>query len=252
MEPTQYRVSMARREKGFEMGEEQGNQGGGGGGCIGKLIAGCLFMCVVCAVGGYVVYKWTVSAAYNLAGDGVVQAGDFLVKQSDLTTQEQNDVMEPLKLLGEKIKQREVGLEQMGTMADKFLKGPLPTMIMARGFENKYLGSSGLSSDQLADARKVVGRLAHGVSTKQLDQNQVGRIFEPLMEEKEVVENGSRKTTKRFKEQISDEELQACLQRMTSVVDSAGIPDQEFKVDIGNEVRRIIHEGLGISLESGQ
>ena len=224
------------------MGEEQ--QGASGSGCAGKLVVGCLFVSLLAVVGCIAGYYYVASYARQAAGDLMVTMADEYMKNLRLPENSREEVMVPIRKLGKRIADGEIGASQVAKMSSTFLKGPIPNMLMAKGFEANCLEKAKLTEPEKAKAKKDLSRLVHGLTEKKIPYDKVKPVFEPLTETVQKKEGNVTKTTVRFKENPSDEDMKKSIQRLQELVDAAGIPDQSFTFDLSSEVARILNEGL--------
>ena len=223
------------------MGEEQQGQGAG---CAGKLVVGCLFVSFLAVIGCVAGYYYVSSIARKAAGDVVVSVADEYMKNIKLSDESRNEIMVPIKKLGQRIADGDIGASQVVKMSGAFLKGPIPSMLMAKGFEEGALKKANLSGPEKTKAKKDLSRLVQGLTQKKIKFENVKPVFEPLTERVKKREGNTTKTVVRFKENPSDEDVKKAIGALEQLVDGAGIPDQEYTFELSSEVARILNEGL--------
>ncbi|MHC4198637.1 MAG: hypothetical protein ACYSU0_01400 [Planctomycetota bacterium] len=218
---------MRRRQKGF--------------GCLEAAGVGCLVLIVLGLIAGVVVYfKWESWVRSIAAGAGEI-AADSMMDNLGIPADEKEAAMKPVREFAQRIRDGEVGLEQVGAIAEALAEGPALAAIMARGFEVKYLGPSDLPEEEKKAGHISISRFVQGVSTGKIPKEKAEQIGDICTVET-VDDDGDQ--TRKLKDSITTEELKSCLGIMKDAADAAGIEDKEFKVDLAAEIRKAIETGM--------
>lgn len=204
-----------------------------GCGCIGCLL-GCLgVVSVLVVMGGFGTW-W----GLRKLPDWTRGAIDQVVQESDLAPEDKQMVMKQVDRLVEGYKEGKVDLEKLGQFAQRFAESPLMDLMIAYAAKIKYIDPSGLTDEEKAEADKTLQRVARGVVEEKIPKEKLDVALNQISNE---IPNGGRQ----FREDVSDAELRAFLAECKKLADEAAIPEGEFKVDIGDELRKLVDETLG-------
>lgn len=206
---------------------------------------GCLWGCLIGGIGGVVLLilvcvgaVWYVTAnakmlAVNFGRSVAVEA----IKDSELSEEDQTQVIAEIDRVVDAYKKGEINETDLQNIFKEVGTSPLLPLAVVYGVEKQYLEKSGLTDEEKADARKQLQRLVRGGMEKKIDQAQIETLMAPLQK---TGPNGE----KEMKETLTDEEIKTFVAGAKQLADEAMIPDEEFKVDIGDEVKRIVDRGL--------
>lgn len=218
---------MRRRQKGF--------------GCLEAAGVGCLVLIVVGLIAGVVVYyKWE-GWVRSIAAKGAEVAAEGMMDELGIPADEKEAAMKPVRELARRIRDGEVGLEQVGAIAEALAEGPALAAVMARGFEVRYLRPSDLTDEEKTAGYVAISRFVQGVSTGKIPKEKAEEVRDVCTVE--TVEADGNETRKP-KDSITTEELKSCLKIMKDAADAAGIENREFKVDLAAELRKAIEAGM--------
>jgi hypothetical protein len=225
------------------MGEQKSTSGFG---CAHAIAIGCLGILLLVVVVGVV--------AYYKMGDWVRSGGAAIVnlvaeealKDLDIPAAEREAAMEEVRAFSQKVKDGEVSVQEITSVAEHFAKGPAFAAIMARGFEVKYLAVSELPEEEKAEGRKTLSRFSHGVSQKQIPRETLEELKQIIAHEKQNEDDPVK-----FKKALTPEELRRALNVMKAAADDAGVEDAVFTIDLTAEIRKSIDEGMASAAESG-
>ncbi|MHC5067157.1 MAG: hypothetical protein ACYTF0_01080 [Planctomycetota bacterium] len=212
-----------------------GGSGGGGGGC---LKFGCIAIVLLLAAGGlYLALQWK-----SLVGGVVVASTEVVVEQTlQLPAAEQEAVMRPLRELVDRFEDGEVDAEDFGGVLENLAHRNEGAAVMLRGFETRYVADAAVVAvDEQEAAGLTVNRFANGL----LD----GRIDRAVLDELgKVVATQDAEGNWTIKEELSAEDVAACLQIMGGQVEAASITDPRQELDL----EALMREAIGSALEDG-
>jgi hypothetical protein len=201
--------------------------------CVGCLL-GCLGVVVVLSVAGGVAAWWGIKKIPDLARGVVEQA----VNDSDLPEEDKKVVMTQVDRLVNGYKEGKVDLQKLGQLGEKFAKSPLMDLMIAYAAKVQYIDPSGLSDEEKAEAERVLQRVARGVVEQKIPDDQLDVALNHISND---MGNGGRQ----FREDVTDAELRAFIKECKRLADEAEIPEGEYKVDIGAELKKLVDDALG-------
>lgn len=210
-----------------------------GNGCLWALLIGGLGGIVIaalcCGIGGY----YAVTNAKSLMADGLRSIAVNLIEDSELTEEDQQEVIAQVDRVVAAYKKGEIDEKDLEKILKEIQTSPLIPLAVVYGVEKQYLDKSGLTAEEKTDARKQLQRLIRGGIEKKIPESDVEALLAPLQQTGPQGE-------KQMKPTLTDEEIKTFVAGAKKLADDAMIPDEEYKVDIGEEVKRIVDAGLGV------
>ena len=201
-------------------------------GCLFYGLIGCgillLVSLILAGVGSFLAYKYGKSFVTDVA----VKAINEGIEDSDLPAEEKVAIKAEIQQIGDDFKGGKITLEQMGAMIEGIAQGPIGPYIMCRVLEISYLERSGLSQDEKTAAKRTLNRVMRGVIEGSIQSSEL----EPIG--RKIMKNADSKNPK-LKEKLTDEELRAFLAECKQLADEKKVPDEDFKVELSKELRRI-------------
>ena len=210
-----------------------------GNGCLWALLLGVLGFVVVavlvCGIGGYYVYKNAKSFAVDIARNIAVK----VIEDSELTAEDKQEVIQQVDRVVVAYKEGKIDEKDLEKILTEIQNSPLQPLAVVYFVEQQYLDKSGLTAEEKADAKKQLQRLVRGGIEKKIAEKDVEALLAPLQK---TGPNGE----KQMKDTLTDEEIKTFVAGAKKLADDAKIPDEEFQVDIGEEVRRIVDAALEV------
>jgi hypothetical protein len=160
------------------------------------------------------------------------------VEQADLAPEDKRMVMQQVDRLVDGYKQGKVDLQKLGTFFEDFSRSPLMDLLIAFGAKVKYIDQSGLTPEEKAEAEKTLHRVARGVIEEKISHQDLEVALDHISH---GLPNGGRQ----FKDTVTDEELRAFLQECQRLADEAMVSNEELRVDIGGELKKLVDKTLG-------
>lgn len=206
-------------------------------GCLwGCLFVGLLALLLLIAscVGGFFYLKYKGKELItNIARQGIV-AG---IEGSELTKEDNQQVIAEVDRVVDAYKEGKIDEEDLTNILEEVQTSPLIPLFVCYGVEKQYLDKSGLTPEEKTDARKQLQRLIRGGMDKKISQSDIETLMQPLQQ---TGPNGE----KQMKPTLTDAEIKTFIAGAKKLADDAMVPDEEFQVDIGDEVKRIVDAGL--------
>jgi hypothetical protein len=213
-----------------------------GNGCLWAMLFGGLgfvvVVALVCGIGGYYAVKNAKSFAISIARDVAVN----VVKESELSEEDKQEIIVQVDRVVAAYKDGEIDEKDLEKILKEIQSSPLIPLAVVYGMEKQYLDKSGLTDEEKADAKKQLQRLIRGAMEKKIADSDVEKLMAPLQQ---TGPNGEQQ----MKQTLTDEEIKTFVAGAKKLADDAMVPDEEFQVDIGEEVKRIVDAGLGTERE---
>ena len=207
-------------------------------GCA-KLAIGCGVLCAVGAVVAIAAVFWIAANARKLGADLATKGMKEGLKELKLPADQQQRIFDRIDDVGERFKDEEITLEEVGRIFQNIAKGPLIPAGMVLVVERAYLDESGLDDDEKAAARVTIQRFSHGAVRKMIPQAKVDEVLDTITETK------NNKGERKFRHPISDEELRAFLDKAKQAADDANVPGDVPKINFADEFDKAIDQALG-------
>jgi hypothetical protein len=160
------------------------------------------------------------------------------VNGSDLTAEDKVQVIGEVDRVIDAYKQGKIDMKDVENILKELETSPLIPLFVCYGIEKQYLDKSGLTDEEKTDARKQLQRLVRGGMDKKISQSDIEALLKPLQQ---PGPNGQ----PQLKPVLTDAEIKTFVAGAKKLADDAEVPDEEFKIDIGDEVKRIVDRGLG-------
>lgn len=199
-------------------------------GCL--IVAGILFL-LAAAGGVYVALHWK-SWAADAARAGVRTA----VEGSQLTEDQKQRVISRIDTFAGDFESGKVTVEQVTTVFEQILAGPLLPIAMVYAAKEKYIKPSALTAEEKDAGARSLERVARGVYEKKIPNSALEELTAPIS----TTDAQGKKT---LKETLTTDELKAFLAAAKKKADDAGMPDEAFTVDIAGEIEKAIDKATG-------
>jgi hypothetical protein len=236
-----------------------------GSGCGWGLLIGCggivLVSVLVCAGGVWYVQqnfdKWIV----GLLREGVVA----MIQGSEIPAGEKTEVIAQVDRVVDAYKARKINQKDMERLMEELQESPVFSLIGVWGLEKQYLDRPGLSDEERQAGRRAFERALRGVYEKKIDESDLyAALPDEFGHRSDVAVNigpdGVPDTDPPEPDDLSmpaddpdmefepkpvtDEDVRKMIADVTKLADDAGIPDEPFTIDIGNEVKKVVDQAL--------
>jgi hypothetical protein len=190
---------------------------------------------LVLAIGGWYLYRNFTRLATQFAGAGVIE----LVEESGLDEQEKQAVKVQIQRVIDGARRGEISGPQLERIAQGLATSPVMAAIPVIAFRNVYLERSGLDAAQRAEVAESIQRVAHGVMQRRIEQAALDDLLSKIATRQP---NGPHSW--QFPSTLSDAQILDFAQACDRLAESKGITEQTPAVNLSEEIRRIIDQGL--------
>ncbi|MGD9689978.1 MAG: hypothetical protein AB7K52_10035 [Phycisphaerales bacterium] len=205
-----------------------------GGILQGCLIAGGIVLVIIIAIVIWVALSWK-----GWTADLIKLATEQTVQQSQLPAEQKTRITKRVGTLADDFKNGKITFEQLGSVMEQIADSPLLPLAMVSAAEDKYIKPSSLPAEEKAAASRAMQRFARGVAEKSISKDAIEMVTTPI---KTVGPDGQ----STLKQTVTDAELREFVSLMKSEADKANIPDEDFKVNIADELDKAIDKALGV------
>jgi Asp-tRNA(Asn)/Glu-tRNA(Gln) amidotransferase B subunit len=181
---------------------------------------------VILIIAGVIVLSFTWR---SVVADMMTQGIRAAVEQSGLNQHEQKGVIDALDRVVKRFEEGKLSAEQLNELARSFFEGELAMVILFRTFSVRYIEPSGLSPEEKEGGKRVLRQFFRGIHEGKVSEDQVKQFFQRFP-----------KQDGRIKEKLTDAELKGVLSEMQTILAGKEISAEEFKVDVVEEVNRIV------------
>jgi len=206
---------------------------------LGKVLGiGCLVVVLILGVGGYLVVKNFAKISRSLGANAMATVARQMIAESGLPAEDQTEIMKPILDLSKEIKAGAVSMDQMGKIIEALTEGPLASLVTVKAVEIKYLEPSGLSESEKTEGRLALSRFAEACVRNKANANDHSDELGSIVTTETTDSSGERTT--QLKDHLTDAEVREVIAIMKRSADRAGIPNENFKVDIAAAISEAI------------
>lgn len=204
---------------------------------IGCLVALGISM-VLCAGVGYYAYSQASTWAIRMARTTT----ETMLRESDLPAEEQSAILEQFDRVATAFKEGDLTFEETGELFTELAESPLMSVVVFQAMEAKYLNSSGLTPEEIKDAKRTLARLVRAAQDEKLEQSEIEELSRHILSQPDP----SNPNRKQLKNTMTDEELRSFFADATQLLDEKEIPDEETQMErkVSDVLREIIDRKL--------
>jgi hypothetical protein len=225
---------------------------GGGNWMLGLLLMGLGVLTlggVVCVAGVWYVAtnvdRWLV----GLGREAIVA----MIEEAEIPEEEKKEVTAQVDRVVAAYKERKIDQADLERVLTGLEEAPAMKVLSLYGLDELYLSGADLSEDEIKDGRRTYERALRGVYEGKLSEDALyaalpaqmnfGADFddetdpEKLREQITLVANAANKP-------LTADDVRESLVKLKVMVDNAGIPNEPFQLDIGDEVKKIVDDLL--------
>jgi hypothetical protein len=201
-------------------------------------LIGCLIVCVVLFVLAALVAFWISRNWRNWTADFSEQVIRQGMSESQLDPKEQEEILVQVGRVTQAFRENTISADQLGDLAQKLVKSPLFSLMMAMAIEKQYLAKSGLSEQEKTEGAVSLQRFIRGSVDEKINQAGIDAAMA------HVATRNPNGGDWQLKNQLTDEDLRAFFAEAKKQADEAGVPEQPEEIDPSEEVRKIVDEAL--------
>lgn len=220
-----------------------------GSGCLWGALIGCggaLLLSIVACVGiGYYIQqnvdKWVV----GLVREGIVA----VIEESEIPADEKTEVIAQVDRVVNAYKARKINQQDLERVMEELQDSPVFLLLPVWGMEKQYLEQSGLPEEEKQAGRQAFARAFRGVFEKKISEESLQSVMpDPYAAMDEMSDEDFEKMEdvdfQPPPKPLTDEEVRKLIADVKKLADDAGIPDEPFTIDIGDEVKKAVDQAL--------
>jgi hypothetical protein len=189
---------------------------------------------VVCVAGVWYVASNLETWVVGLGREAIV-AG---INDSELPQEEKTEIIAQVDRVVAAHKEGKLTPADLERVMTQLEDAPAIKALALYGIENDYLEGSSLNEQELAEARTTFNRVLRGVYEGKISDETFWNAL-PGDEDEKVHLASTNANDDNF-----DDELRLSLAKLKVLADNARIPNEPFKLDIGDEVKKLVDQAL--------
>jgi len=211
-------------------------------GCMIKILIGLAIILVLGGGGCFYAVYWGIGKTYEYTAIGVDHMVDSRLEKCTLTDDEKKGIKTSVKKLTDKLRNREIEMEQFAKVPTVLDNGLAFQCIVLLDFSRKHIAQSGLSDTEKSAGVRTVQRVMRGLTEGKISSADIIQAnFLPTEAVTTTISNGEHSfTTIKIKDKLTDDEVKKALTHLKKTADDANIEDEAFEVDIVKEIDKII------------
>jgi hypothetical protein len=200
------------------------------------IFLGFLFLGGVVCVAGvcYVASnldKWVVS----FGREAIVAA----INDSELPQDEKTDVIAQVDRLVNAYKEKKINQADLERVFNELQDAPALKALVLYGIEDDYLQDTELPEAEIEQGRRTFQRALRAVYEGKVSDEAFYAVL-PDGDDDDVLRLAANNTA----EDSADDDIRLTLAKLKVIADNAGIPDEPFQLDIGDEVKKLVDKAL--------
>lgn len=209
-------------------------------GCgLSHLLVGCLIVfgiCILLCCGGiFAAYKYGKPLAVSAMEKVAVEVIDNL----ELSDEDKAAVKAEIKRVAEACKSGDMTVMEASEILQALVESPAFIVVIVEAAEKQYVAPSGLDRQEKDDASLILQRTARGIIEERISPDDIQSAARYIAEQ-----DADGNWELRDPADVTDDDLRALLAECKQLADDAGIPAEEYHVDIGDEVKKAVDEAL--------
>ena len=201
-------------------------------------LIGCLIAAGVAVVLLLVAVWWIKNNWQRLAADFSEETIGQLIDESPWPDQEKDEVREQVARVIDAFRAGQLDGEDLKVIVEGLMDSPLITSMAVMAIDANYLKKSGLTEEEKSEGRVTLRRFMRGMIDKDIDEDAFDEVIS------HVADKGSDGEWQ-IRENVSDDDLRACLAAAKEKADAAEVAEEPEDVDPSDEIRKIIDKVLG-------
>ena len=191
-----------------------------------------IIVAIVCG-GMYYAYSQAGNLLANIGREAMVQA----IEGSELPADQKTKMTAQIDRVANGYKAGEISFDQVTVILQKIGESSAISAIPVEVCKSIYIAPSGLSDEEKADANQQLQRITRGMFNEKIAQEELDPILEKVARKQGV---GNWK----FEDKVTDDQLREMIEQCKILADAKNIPDEKFEIDLAEELKKSIDEGL--------
>ncbi len=208
----------------------------GMGGCAQAAIGFGIFVVILLLIGLAGAY-WVVQNARGIAANMVTPAIQQVVSQMKIPPAQEKQISRRINKLAEDFKNQEISVEQLTAILAGVGESAIAVGAMTLWFADEYIGKSGLTADEKADATLIAKRFANGLLDKKINGQKANEVMDMISDETPDGQTSIKQT-------LTDKELRDVLVKMKTDADAAGVPAEVPEINFAKEFDKVVDKVL--------
>lgn len=209
----------------------------GGMSCLAK---GCIISIVLGVILSIVAWYGVNMAIGRIASEAAPEIQKTLetkIDESSFSDEEKERLKGSAKQLTDRMSSGDLNFDDMKNLIEEVAEGPLLMLFAFKMFEAQHVEKSGLEEVEKVDAARLMDRLLRGHVENSIPPEDMQGLFESFPTEQ-------RHGQQQLKEKLTDGEIRKILDDIRTLVDVHAVPDEDFDVDIVDEIDKVISNAL--------
>ena len=207
-------------------------------GCGTQIAVGCAVMLVLGLVGAYLAYRAFRARALPMMAAGMTKAVEGMLKESDLTDDEKEQVRRSVGRVTDRLAAGELSGPQCVKLVEALTQGPLLHLMMVKSFHKQQVEQSGLSEEEKAQAKRSTDRFLRGIAEEKIPPEASQSVAQSVPKE----QGPGRQ--EQWKEKLTDDEVRKVVATVKKAADDAAVPDEPYEVDLVKEIDKVVDAAL--------
>jgi hypothetical protein len=176
-----------------------------------------------------------------------------VVEDSEIPEQEQTEVIAQVDRVVAAYKAGRIDQDDLAAIFEQLDNAPVFVAMDLGGIEQDIVAPSGLSDDEQQQARRTLERAFRGVHERKIE---IADFYAALpagffyqsefsaMRSEDELDNLAEQMENEEFQPATDDQVRKSLARLKQMADAAGIPDEPFSIDIGDEFKKVVDQVL--------
>lgn len=213
----------------------------------GSFLTGCLIVFAVLVIIAVIAGLWIRANYRGVLANVTVKSVEAALNDSELSDEQKTEILAEVEVLTTDYKEKRISNEEMIEVLKEITDSPLLPLGAVYAVDRGYVQPSEMPTEEKADARLQLQRVARGFYEESITQDQLEDILEPISK-RSPADSGDDDIDLQEPEDVSIEELRQFVERARTAADEANIPNEPYQIDIAAELRKAIDRALGREL----
>ncbi len=199
----------------------------------GCLIATGILLLLIIGGGVLVAFKWK-GWVGTMARSGTVS----IVNSSQMPADQKQKVIGKIDEVTRDFESGKIDSQQFAKIFEELAQGPLLPLAIVYGIDEQHIKNSSLPKEEKEAGRLALERASRGIVEKSIALQTIKDIMAPV-----TIQGPNNQM--QMKQVVTDEELRPFFKNAKTRADEAQIPNEPYKVNVGDELSKAIDTALG-------